>query len=85
MKTPCRCNWGINMLDQFHSSLCRKQFCCSQEKFRKTFKKSIFKITIVTTGNWQRAKCITLFKHTPFRAVFTAQLNIQDEMFCKNS
>ena len=34
----------INMLDQFHSSLCRKQFFCNQEKFRKTCENLMFKL-----------------------------------------
>ena len=28
----------INMLDQFHSNLCRKQLFCNQEKFQKPVK-----------------------------------------------
>ena len=34
----------INMLDQFHSSLCRKQLFCNQEKFRKTCENLMFKM-----------------------------------------
>ena len=34
----------INMLDQFHSSLCRKQLFCNQEKFRKICENLMFKM-----------------------------------------
>ena len=34
----------IKMLDQFRSSLCRKQFFCNTEKFRKTCENLMFKL-----------------------------------------
>ena len=42
---------GINMLDQFHSSLCRKQLFSDQGKFRKTCENFMFKINSATKEN----------------------------------
>ena len=41
---------GINILDQFHSNLYRKQLFCNQKKFQKNCENLMFK-TILTKEN----------------------------------